>query len=76
MADQTTSEIVNYFRVCDGTRVRYADTRKDSDTVILMLAPWPRPCGRTGESGIRSVLLAEWWRSICPDSVIPTSPSD
>jgi pimeloyl-ACP methyl ester carboxylesterase len=41
MADQTTSEIVTYFRVCDGTRVRYADTRVDSDTVILMLAPWP-----------------------------------
>src|SRR5277367_493238 len=41
MADQTTSEIVTYFRVCDGTRVRYADTKADSDTVILMLAPWP-----------------------------------
>ena len=41
MADQTTSEIVTYFRVCDGTRVRYADTTEDSDTVILMLAPWP-----------------------------------
>ena len=39
MADQTTSEIVTYLRVCDGTRVRYAD--KNSDTVILMLAPWP-----------------------------------
>ena len=41
MADQTTSEIATYFRVCDGARVRYADTRADSDTVILMLAPWP-----------------------------------
>jgi pimeloyl-ACP methyl ester carboxylesterase len=41
MADQTTSEIATYFRVCDGTRVRYADTKADSDTVILMLAPWP-----------------------------------
>ena len=41
MADQATSEIVTYFRVCDGTRVRYADTRANSDTVILMLAPWP-----------------------------------
>jgi pimeloyl-ACP methyl ester carboxylesterase len=41
MAHQTTSEIVTYFRVCDGTRVRYADTRENSDTVILMLAPWP-----------------------------------
>jgi pimeloyl-ACP methyl ester carboxylesterase len=41
MTDQTTSEIATYFRVCDGTRVRYADTKRDSDTVILMLAPWP-----------------------------------
>ena len=36
-----TAEIATYFRVCDGTRVRYADTKADSDTVILMLAPWP-----------------------------------
>jgi alpha/beta hydrolase family protein len=41
MADQTTSEIATYFRVCDGARVRYADTKADSDTVILKLAPWP-----------------------------------
>ena len=41
MADQTASGIATYFRVCDGTRVRYADTKSDSDTVILMLAPWP-----------------------------------
>jgi pimeloyl-ACP methyl ester carboxylesterase len=41
MADQTASEIATYFRVCDGTRVRYADTKADSHTVILMLAPWP-----------------------------------
>jgi pimeloyl-ACP methyl ester carboxylesterase len=41
MADRTASEIATYFRVCDGTRVRYADTKADSDTVILMLAPWP-----------------------------------
>jgi pimeloyl-ACP methyl ester carboxylesterase len=41
MADKTTAEIATYFRVLDGTRVRYADTKADSDTVILMLAPWP-----------------------------------
>jgi pimeloyl-ACP methyl ester carboxylesterase len=41
MTDQTTSEIVTYFGICDGARVRYADTKADSDTVILMLAPWP-----------------------------------
>jgi hypothetical protein len=33
------SRIATYFRVCDGVRVRYADTRADSDTTILMLAP-------------------------------------
>jgi pimeloyl-ACP methyl ester carboxylesterase len=41
MNNRTTSEIVTYFRVCAGTRVRYADTKAESDTVILMLAPWP-----------------------------------
>src|SRR5271156_3572530 len=41
MADETTAEIATYFRVLDRTRVRYADTKADSDTVILMLAPWP-----------------------------------
>lgn len=41
MAHQKTSDIATYFRVCDGTRIRYADTKKDSDTVILLLSPWP-----------------------------------
>ena len=41
MSEQTTAEITTYFRVCDGVRVRYADTKADSDTVVLMLAPWP-----------------------------------
>ena len=41
MADRGTPEIATYFRVCDATRVRYADTKADSETVILMLAPWP-----------------------------------
>ena len=35
------SRITTYFRVCDGVRVRYADTRADSDISVLMLAPWP-----------------------------------
>src|SRR5690242_17117678 len=37
----TASPITTYFRVCNGVRVRYADTRADSDTTVLMLAPWP-----------------------------------
>jgi pimeloyl-ACP methyl ester carboxylesterase len=38
---EPASFITTYFRVCDGVRVRYADTRADSDTTVLMLAPWP-----------------------------------
>jgi pimeloyl-ACP methyl ester carboxylesterase len=38
---EPASPITTYFRVCDGVRVRYADTRADSGTVVLMLAPWP-----------------------------------
>jgi pimeloyl-ACP methyl ester carboxylesterase len=38
---ERASPITTYFRVCDGVRVRYADTRADSDTTVLMLAPWP-----------------------------------
>ena len=33
--------IPTYFRVCDGVRIRYADTRADSGTTMLLLAPWP-----------------------------------
>jgi pimeloyl-ACP methyl ester carboxylesterase len=35
------SPITTYFRVCDGVRVRFADTKSDSDTSLLLLAPWP-----------------------------------
>jgi pimeloyl-ACP methyl ester carboxylesterase len=38
---EPASPITTYFRVCDGVRLRYADTQTDSDTVVLMLAPWP-----------------------------------
>jgi len=38
---EPAAPITTYFRVCDGVRVRYADTRADSDTVVLRLAPWP-----------------------------------
>ena len=41
MGDQSARNIATYFRVCDGARVRYADTKTDSDTVVLLLAPWP-----------------------------------
>src|SRR6476620_5262577 len=35
------SPISTYFRVCDGVRVRFADTRADSDVTILLRAPLP-----------------------------------
>jgi len=38
---EPASPITTYFRVCDGVRLRYADTKTDSDTVVIMLAPWP-----------------------------------
>lgn len=41
MSVEPASPITTYFRVCDGVRVRYADTKADSDTTVLLLAPWP-----------------------------------
>ena len=37
----TAAAIPTYFRVCDGVRIRYADTRTDSPITMLLLAPWP-----------------------------------
>lgn len=37
----SVSQITTYFRVVDGVRVRFADTKAESDTTLLMLAPWP-----------------------------------
>ena len=41
MSTECVSPITTYFRVCDGVRVRFADTKADSDITVLMLAPWP-----------------------------------
>ena len=41
MAMQTGSAITTYFRVCDGARIRFADSKTESDTTVLLLAPWP-----------------------------------
>src|SRR2546421_4831116 len=41
MSAEVVSPITTYFRVCDGVRVRFADTRADSDVIVLLLAPWP-----------------------------------
>ena len=37
----SVSPISTYFRVCDGVRVRFADTKAESGTTVLLLAPWP-----------------------------------
>ena len=41
MAVRAGSAITTYFRVCDGARIRFADTKAESDTTVLLLAPWP-----------------------------------
>jgi pimeloyl-ACP methyl ester carboxylesterase len=41
MSAETGSPITTYFRVCDEVRVRFADTKTDSDVTMLLLAPWP-----------------------------------
>src|SRR6187200_1173047 len=41
MSAEAGSPITTYFRVCDGVRVRFADTKADSDPTVLPLAPWP-----------------------------------
>ena len=41
MGAEPASTISTYFRVCDGVRVRFADTKAPSDVTVLLLAPWP-----------------------------------
>src|ERR1700734_2740654 len=41
MSTGAAEQMYTYSRVFDGVRVRFADTRADSDTTVLMLAPWP-----------------------------------
>src|SRR5262245_36896971 len=41
MSSEMVSPISTYFRVCAGARVRFADTKADAGTTVLLLAPWP-----------------------------------
>jgi pimeloyl-ACP methyl ester carboxylesterase len=41
MTAGASSAITTYFRVCDGARIRFADSNAKSDTTVLLLAPWP-----------------------------------
>ena len=57
MSAEAASPITTYFRVCDGVRVRYADTKAKSDTTVLMLPHGPKASGRSDASGARSTTL-------------------
>jgi hypothetical protein len=37
MATRTVEPMTTYFRVCDGVRVRFADTKADTDSTVLLL---------------------------------------
>ena len=41
LSAESGSAITTSFRACDGARIRFADTGADSDTTLLLLAPWP-----------------------------------
>jgi pimeloyl-ACP methyl ester carboxylesterase len=41
MSAETVAPIATYFRVHDGVRLRFADTRTDHEPTVLLLAPWP-----------------------------------
>ena len=67
------SPITTYFRVCDGVRVRFADTNADSDTTVLLLAPWPESVWAFRAFGISSRRSAGSSPSRCRDSGTLTS---
>jgi pimeloyl-ACP methyl ester carboxylesterase len=41
MTTAPATSISTYFRVCDGVRIRYADSKAETGTTLLLLAPWP-----------------------------------
>jgi len=41
MSADSVAPIATYFRVHDGVRLRFADTRADREQTVLLLAPWP-----------------------------------
>jgi pimeloyl-ACP methyl ester carboxylesterase len=67
------SRITTYFRVCDGVRVRYADTRADSDITVLMLAPWPETLWAFRRIWQRVTALGRVVAIDMPASGIPTN---
>ena len=74
MSAEPASPITTYFRVCDGVRVRYADTKAESDTTVLMLAPWPESLWAFRRIWDHVTPLGPVASpSTCRDSVTPTS---
>jgi pimeloyl-ACP methyl ester carboxylesterase len=41
MGTEPAPPITTYFRVCDGVRVRFADTKAATGLTVLLLSPWP-----------------------------------
>ena len=71
MSAGAVSPISTYFRVCDGVRVRFADNRADSDTTVLLLAPWPESLWAFRRIWDRVSGVGRWSPSTCRDSAIP-----
>jgi hypothetical protein len=70
MRAQAGSPISTYFRVCDGVRVRFADTRADSDSTVLRRRG-PKHCGPFVASGTALLESGGWSPSTCRDSATP-----
>jgi hypothetical protein len=49
MSPESGSPITTYFRLCDGVRIRFADTGADSESTLLMLVI-PTARSRTSKS--------------------------
>jgi hypothetical protein len=73
MSAEAGSPISTYFRVCDGVRVRFADTRAESDTTVLALAPWPESLWAFRRIWDRGSASGGWSPSTCRGSATPTA---
>jgi hypothetical protein len=71
MSTLTVLPIATSFRVCDGVRVRFADTRAESDTTLLLLAPWPESLWAFRRIWHQVTGVGGWSRSICRALGIP-----
>ena len=72
MGAETVSPISTYFRVCDGVRVRFADTKADSEPPCCCWRRGPRAFGPSVASGTASPQSGGWSPSTCRGSATPT----